>query len=178
MNDSVKKRGMKVNIGNNKVMVFERGEIMTECDIFIEGEKVVQAKEFLYLGSLFTNDYKCDKDIERLHLALRYYSYTVKCNLGVFAMCRVCLSVCECQPEACPGRINACRLNTRSDLGTETSLYYLLTNADFTLALVRMSPRTRLSITFSPSVRSTKAQDPEQPMLGRPQQDDLRSGTP
>ncbi|GBP07133.1 hypothetical protein EVAR_92046_1 [Eumeta japonica] len=30
----------------------------TECDIIIEGEKVEQAKDFEYLGSLFTNDGK------------------------------------------------------------------------------------------------------------------------
>ncbi|GBP12756.1 hypothetical protein EVAR_6090_1 [Eumeta japonica] len=46
-------------------MVFERGESTTECDILIEDEKVEQAKEFVYLGSLFTNDGKHDKDIER-----------------------------------------------------------------------------------------------------------------
>ncbi|GBP06326.1 hypothetical protein EVAR_3643_1 [Eumeta japonica] len=38
---------------------------MTECDILIEREKVEQVKEFVYLGSLFTNDGKHDRDIER-----------------------------------------------------------------------------------------------------------------
>ncbi|GBP06518.1 hypothetical protein EVAR_4635_1 [Eumeta japonica] len=36
MNDSVKKRSMKVNFGKTKVTVFERGEGMTECDILGE----------------------------------------------------------------------------------------------------------------------------------------------
>ncbi|GBP34284.1 hypothetical protein EVAR_13423_1 [Eumeta japonica] len=40
MNDFVKKRVMKVNVGKNKVMVFERGESTTECNILIEGDKV------------------------------------------------------------------------------------------------------------------------------------------
>ncbi|GBO98641.1 Retrovirus-related Pol polyprotein from type-2 retrotransposable element R2DM; Endonuclease [Eumeta japonica] len=40
MNDSIKKRGMKVNIGKTKVMMFEKVESTTECDILIEGEKV------------------------------------------------------------------------------------------------------------------------------------------
>ncbi|GBP67518.1 hypothetical protein EVAR_49885_1 [Eumeta japonica] len=56
---------MKVNVGKNKVMVFERGESTTECDILIECEKVEQVKEFVYLGSLITNDGKHDSDIER-----------------------------------------------------------------------------------------------------------------
>ncbi|GBP47522.1 hypothetical protein EVAR_30611_1 [Eumeta japonica] len=47
MNNSVKKRGIKVNVGKTKVMKFERGESTTECDILIEGEKVEQVKEFV-----------------------------------------------------------------------------------------------------------------------------------
>ncbi|GBP81678.1 Zinc finger protein 678 [Eumeta japonica] len=42
MNDSVKKRGIKVNVGKTNVMVFETGESATECDILIEGERVEQ----------------------------------------------------------------------------------------------------------------------------------------
>ncbi|GBP73852.1 hypothetical protein EVAR_52412_1 [Eumeta japonica] len=34
MNDSVKKRGMKVNVSNIKLMMFARGESTTECDIY------------------------------------------------------------------------------------------------------------------------------------------------
>ncbi|GBP80832.1 hypothetical protein EVAR_99927_1 [Eumeta japonica] len=56
MNDSVKKRSVKVNVGKTKVMVFERGESPTECDIFKEGEKVEQMKELVWLGRMFTND--------------------------------------------------------------------------------------------------------------------------
>ncbi|GBP92531.1 hypothetical protein EVAR_61850_1 [Eumeta japonica] len=46
-------------------MVFERGKRTTDCDILIEGEKIEQVKEFVYLGSLFTNDNKHDIDMER-----------------------------------------------------------------------------------------------------------------
>ncbi|GBP73886.1 hypothetical protein EVAR_82715_1 [Eumeta japonica] len=63
MKDSVKKRGIKGNVGKTKVIVFEKGESMTECDIFIKGEKAEQVKEFVYLGSLFKNDVKYDRDI-------------------------------------------------------------------------------------------------------------------
>ncbi|GBP13892.1 hypothetical protein EVAR_10462_1 [Eumeta japonica] len=62
MNDSVKKRGMKVNVCKTKVIVFKKGESTTECDILIEGENIEQVKE---LGSLFTNYSKHDRDIER-----------------------------------------------------------------------------------------------------------------
>ncbi|GBP93780.1 hypothetical protein EVAR_70095_1 [Eumeta japonica] len=37
-------------------MVLERNESTTGCDILIEGEKVEQVEEFVYLDNLFTND--------------------------------------------------------------------------------------------------------------------------
>ncbi|KAG7312683.1 hypothetical protein JYU34_001045 [Plutella xylostella] len=46
-------------------MVFERDEEVTECEITIENERVEQVNEFVYLGSLFTRDGKCEGDIER-----------------------------------------------------------------------------------------------------------------
>ncbi|GBP77107.1 hypothetical protein EVAR_61109_1 [Eumeta japonica] len=51
MNDFVKKKSVKVYVGKTKVMVFERGESTTECDLIIENEKVEQVKEFIYLCS-------------------------------------------------------------------------------------------------------------------------------
>ncbi|GBP58008.1 hypothetical protein EVAR_32939_1 [Eumeta japonica] len=65
INDTVKKRGAKVNVGETKVMVFERVESTTECNILREGEKVEQVKEFVYLDGLFTSDGKYDRGIER-----------------------------------------------------------------------------------------------------------------
>ncbi|GBP84130.1 hypothetical protein EVAR_49136_1 [Eumeta japonica] len=56
---------MIVNVGQTKVMVFERGESVIECNIPMEGEKVEQVKEFVYLGDLFTNDGTYDRDIEK-----------------------------------------------------------------------------------------------------------------
>ncbi|GBP11808.1 hypothetical protein EVAR_74463_1 [Eumeta japonica] len=56
---------MKVDVGETKLMVFERGESTSECDILIDGETDEQAKGYIYLDSLFTNDGKHDRDIER-----------------------------------------------------------------------------------------------------------------
>ncbi|GBP88179.1 hypothetical protein EVAR_99083_1 [Eumeta japonica] len=39
MNESVRKRCMKINVDKTKLMVFERGESTTECDVLIGGEK-------------------------------------------------------------------------------------------------------------------------------------------
>ncbi|GBP50611.1 hypothetical protein EVAR_28801_1 [Eumeta japonica] len=63
--EKVLEKGYEINVGKTKVTVFERRESTTESDILIEGEKVEQMKEFVYLGSLFTNDGKHDRDIER-----------------------------------------------------------------------------------------------------------------
>ncbi|KAG7300726.1 hypothetical protein JYU34_015052 [Plutella xylostella] len=65
MHESFKRKGMKVNVSKTKVMVFERDEEVTECEITIENERVEQVNEFVYLGSLFTRDGKCEGDIER-----------------------------------------------------------------------------------------------------------------
>ncbi|KAI5635653.1 reverse transcriptase (RNA-dependent DNA polymerase) domain-containing protein [Phthorimaea operculella] len=65
MNEALKRKGMKVNVGKTKAMVFEKEEGMTECNIMIEEERVEQVKEFVYLGSKFTSDGKCESDIER-----------------------------------------------------------------------------------------------------------------
>ncbi|GBP50362.1 hypothetical protein EVAR_32607_1 [Eumeta japonica] len=46
MNESVKKRGVKVNVGKTNVMVFERGVSMTEGDIF--REEIAYALEYLH----------------------------------------------------------------------------------------------------------------------------------
>ncbi|GBP04158.1 hypothetical protein EVAR_74874_1 [Eumeta japonica] len=45
MNDYVTKMGTKVNVGKIKVIVFEKGESTTECDLLIEGEKVEHVKD-------------------------------------------------------------------------------------------------------------------------------------
>ncbi|CAG9109123.1 unnamed protein product [Plutella xylostella] len=65
MNDSLKEKGMKVNVSKTKVMVFEREESRTTCELKIDGVNVEQVDEFVYLGSLFSRVGRCDKDIER-----------------------------------------------------------------------------------------------------------------
>ncbi|KAI8431494.1 hypothetical protein MSG28_015996 [Choristoneura fumiferana] len=56
---------MKMNVKKTKVMVFERDETVTDCNIVIGDEQIEQVNEFVYLGSKFTRDGKCESDIER-----------------------------------------------------------------------------------------------------------------
>lgn len=65
MHEALIAKGMKMNVSKTKVMVFEREENMTTCEIRIGDERVEQVKEFVYLGSKLTSDGKCDSDIER-----------------------------------------------------------------------------------------------------------------
>ncbi|CAG5002623.1 unnamed protein product [Parnassius apollo] len=65
MNWALKERGIKVNASKTKVMVFEREESKTVCEIRIEGELIEQVDEFVSLGCVFSRDGRYDKDIER-----------------------------------------------------------------------------------------------------------------
>ncbi|GBP13689.1 hypothetical protein EVAR_7021_1 [Eumeta japonica] len=57
MNDWVKKRGRKVNVGKTKVMVFERGDSTTECDVLIE-VKAGYGRRKIKAGSTW---WRCDR---------------------------------------------------------------------------------------------------------------------
>ena len=59
------RKGMKMNVKKTKVMVFERDEAVTHCNIVIGDEQIEQVNEFVYLGSKFTRDGKYESDIER-----------------------------------------------------------------------------------------------------------------
>ncbi|XP_049870886.1 uncharacterized protein LOC126370141 [Pectinophora gossypiella] len=65
MVDELQKKGMRVNVNKTKVLVMEREENVSECRIMIGNEMVEQVNEFVYLGTMFTRDGKCDEDIER-----------------------------------------------------------------------------------------------------------------
>ena len=56
---------MNVNVNKTKVMVFERDEDVSLCEVKINDMSVEQVNEFVYLGSMFTRDGKIDADVER-----------------------------------------------------------------------------------------------------------------
>ncbi|GBP54681.1 hypothetical protein EVAR_47184_1 [Eumeta japonica] len=90
MNDSIEKRGKKVNVGKTKVMTFKRGESTTECDILIEGDKVEQVKEFIYLGNLFTNDDRTGGILTKQILRTRYRRAGMKRLIDVNEAREIC----------------------------------------------------------------------------------------
>jgi hypothetical protein len=56
---------MEVNVSKTKVMVLERDEVMTDCEIMISDERLQQVEEFVHLGTLFKRDEKHERDIEK-----------------------------------------------------------------------------------------------------------------
>lgn len=47
------------------MLVIERNEVVTKCQVMIVDEKLELVIEFVYLGSLITRDGKCEGDIKR-----------------------------------------------------------------------------------------------------------------
>lgn len=46
-------------------MVIEKDECLTDCEVMINGVRLEQVKECVYLGALFTRDGRSDSDVER-----------------------------------------------------------------------------------------------------------------
>ena len=61
--------GLKMNVKKTKVMVFEREVERTDCVVKVNNDCLEQVDEYVYLGSLFTRDGRCDGEIERRKLA-------------------------------------------------------------------------------------------------------------
>lgn len=62
LNDSCKLYNMKINTEKTEAMTVTR----TPCplDVYVENKSIKQTKEFKYLGSIFTEDGKIDREIE------------------------------------------------------------------------------------------------------------------
>ena len=71
------KRGLTINKKKTKIMVFSE-KIETPCsNIFLDGQKLEQTRQFDYLGSLITSDCRCEKEIRR-RIVLAKKAFTEK----------------------------------------------------------------------------------------------------
>ena len=57
---------MHINIVKTKIMVFGKKPEENDAKVNIDGQAVESVKIFIYLGSEFTWDNDCSKDIQRL----------------------------------------------------------------------------------------------------------------
>jgi hypothetical protein len=59
------KKGLKINIKKTVVMVMSKETKSKTCQLIINGERVKQVEGFSYLGSMITEDGRCEKEIRR-----------------------------------------------------------------------------------------------------------------
>jgi len=63
VNESSRRFGLKINISKTKTMII--GKSRKELNVMIEKDKLEQVSEFVYLGSLISEDGECTRDIQR-----------------------------------------------------------------------------------------------------------------
>jgi len=56
--------GMHINLKKTKVMMFTKGQ-PRKVSIWLRNTELEQVQEFCYLGSLLTEDVRCDKEIKK-----------------------------------------------------------------------------------------------------------------
>ena len=71
--------GMEMNIIKTKAMVISKTTPTPKINITLEGKPVQQTDKMIYLGSLKTEDGKCEKEIKRrIELAISAFEKNVK----------------------------------------------------------------------------------------------------
>ena len=51
-----KGKGLRLNVEKTKVLVFERNDERTKCEINVNDKTLEQVNEIVYLGSMFARD--------------------------------------------------------------------------------------------------------------------------
>ena len=80
----VKQFGMKINIKKNKAMVVSKKPNSPKINIAIDGHNIEQVTSYMYLGSLITEDGRCEKEIKRRIMIAR----TTFTNVRTLLSCR------------------------------------------------------------------------------------------
>src|SRR5688572_23803242 len=62
--EASKRKGLSINIKKTKCMVISK-KISPKCELNLDGSKIKQVEKFNYLGSLITEDGRCDGEIKR-----------------------------------------------------------------------------------------------------------------
>uniref|UniRef100_A0AAQ6A1U7 ribonuclease H n=1 Tax=Amphiprion ocellaris TaxID=80972 RepID=A0AAQ6A1U7_AMPOC len=60
-----RKMGLSINIKKTESMVISKSKIHPRCNLNVEGNNIKQVEKFNYLGSLITDDGRCDAEIRR-----------------------------------------------------------------------------------------------------------------
>src|SRR5688572_5890685 len=62
--EASKRKGLSINIKKTECMVKSK-KISPKCELNLDGSKIKQVENFIYLGSLITEDGRCDGEIKR-----------------------------------------------------------------------------------------------------------------
>ena len=85
INEVGKQFGMKINIKKTKAMVVSKKPKNTpKINIAIDGQQIEQVTSYMYLGSLITEDGRCEKEIKRRIMIAR----TTFINMRTLLSCR------------------------------------------------------------------------------------------
>ena len=58
-------KGLFLNIDKSYTMVFSKSSSIPTCQIKVHGKSLEQVNSFVYLGSVFTSDGRCEKEVKR-----------------------------------------------------------------------------------------------------------------
>ena len=58
-------KGLFLNIAKSYTMVFSKSSSIPTCQINVHGKPMEQVNSFVYRGSVFTSDGRCEKEVKR-----------------------------------------------------------------------------------------------------------------
>ena len=86
-------KGLFLNNAKSFTMVFSKSEVGHTCKITVHGNTIEQVNRFVYLGSLFTSDGRCEQDVQqRIAIAKSAFTSLEKVlknrNINIQLRCR------------------------------------------------------------------------------------------
>jgi len=60
-----KQKGLSINRQKSMCVVISKSSVTPSCNITVNVDKLKQVDQFIYLGSLISQDGRCDKEIKR-----------------------------------------------------------------------------------------------------------------
>ena len=87
-------KGLFLNSAKSFIMVFSKAEMRPTCKITVHGNPLEQVDRFVYLGSVFTSDWRCEQDIrQRVAIAKSAFTSLEKIlknrNINIQLRCRL-----------------------------------------------------------------------------------------
>ena len=75
-------KGLFLNIAKSYTMVFSKSSSIPTCQIKVHGKPLKQVNYFIYIGSVFTSDSRCEKVKRRIGIAKTAFTSVKKVLCG------------------------------------------------------------------------------------------------